>query len=345
MNVEIIGDDRRPNVRIVSTGEPVLCMVPTRRARAESALEEHGYRVTYGAHAFDMSRDLRWAGSPSERASDLMEAFEDSDVDVVLVAEADVGSAEMLEFLDSRVFINNPKPFVGACDNGYINAFLATDCALISQYGYGFLRDFGEPGGPFRETLDYFESVVNPREFLICNQFTRRTNERVSLLNPKSERRIRSRNVAGGVDWIRHGAARGRLIGGEISILPDIVRSSGMDLAGGILFWHVASHGLPIEPLFEELCKIDAVRDIEAMLIGAHPTTSLQAWSDVVRGLIKKYLPETLFPVVANTYIGELAPKWLVPYSEECRLNEDGSLVFRHGIAKSRLRSASHSGR
>jgi hypothetical protein len=70
------------------------------------------------------------------------------------------------------------------------------------------------------------------------------------------------------------------------------------------------------------------------MLIGAHPAMSWQSWSDVVRVLISKYLPETDFPVVANTYIGELAPKWLVPYSGECGLNEDGSLVFGQGIAR-----------
>jgi LD-carboxypeptidase N-terminal domain len=72
-----------------------------------------------------------------------MEAFEDSDVDVVLSAMAGQGSAEVLEFLDPRVFISNPKPFIRFCDNGYINDFLATRCALTSQYGCTFLFEFG----------------------------------------------------------------------------------------------------------------------------------------------------------------------------------------------------------
>lgn len=329
-----IGDDRRPNVRIVSPAEPALRMLPTRRARAESALEEHGYRVTYGTHAFDMSPDLSRAGSASSRASDLMEAFEDSDVDVVLASLAGQGSAEVLEFLEPRVFISNPKPFIGFCDNGYINAFLATSCGLTSYYGYMFLIDFGEAGGPFQGVLESLDFVVNPQEFLIRDQFTTRTNERVNFLDPESESRSRSRNVPAGLDWIRRGTAHGRLIGGEIAILPDMVRRFGIDLAGSILFWDVSYHDLPIETLFEELCKIDAVRDIEAMLIGAHPSMSLQAWSDVARDLVRKYLPETQFPVIANTYISHLSPTWLVPYSEECRLNEDGSLVFRLDVAE-----------
>jgi muramoyltetrapeptide carboxypeptidase len=269
-----------------------------------------------------------------------MEAFADSDVDVVLAAMAGRGSAEVLEFLDPRVFISNPKPFIGFCDNVYINAFLATRCALTSQYGCTFLFEFGEPGGPFPEVLESFKVMITSKEFIICDQFTSRSNERFRLLDPESESRIRSRNVAGGgLDWIRHGTARGRLIGAEIAILPDLVRRVGMDLAGGILFWDVAYHELPIEPLFEKLCKIDAVRNIEAMLIGAHPSMSLQAWSGVVRGLMRKYLPEALFPVVANTYISHLQPTWLVPYSEECRLNEDGSLVFRLDVAGQAQRS------
>lgn len=303
-------------------------MLPTRRARAESALEEHGYRVTYGAHAFDISRDLSRAGNAAARAADLMDAFADGDVDVVLAAMAGQGSAELLEFLDPHVFINNPKPFIGFCDNGYINAFLATRCALISQYGGTFLFEFGEPGGPFPEVLASFRSAVSPRQVLTCDQFTTRSDERFNLLDPKSESRIRNRNVPAGVDWIRQGTAHGKLIGGEIAILPDMVRRVGMDIAGGILFWDVSYHELPIEPLFEELCKIDAVHNIAAMLVGAHPSMPLQAWSDVVRGLLGKYLPESDFPVVANSYISHLQPTWLVPYSAECRLNEDGSLVF-----------------
>lgn len=263
-----------------------------------------------------------------------MAAFEDSDVDVVLSAMAGMGSAELLEFLDPQVFISNPKPFVGFCDNGYINAFLATRCALISQYGCTLLFEFGEPGGPFPEVLESFNLVVNPKGSLICDQFPRRSNERFDLVDPVSESRIRNRNVAGGQDWIRHGTARGKLIGGEIAILPDMVRRTGLDLTGAILFWDVSYHELPIEPLFEKLCQIDAVHNIAAMLVGAHPELTLPAWSDVVRGLIEKYLPETRFPVVANTYISHLQPTWLVPYSEECRLNEDGSLAFGPDVAE-----------
>ena len=62
-------------------------------------LRDHGYRVTYGLHAFDMSSDTKRAGSASARASDLMEAFADGDVDVVLAAGAGSGSDELLEFL------------------------------------------------------------------------------------------------------------------------------------------------------------------------------------------------------------------------------------------------------
>jgi hypothetical protein len=54
-----------------------------------------------------------------------MEAFEGSDVDVVLAAMAGHGSAEVLEFLDPRVFISNPKPFIGFAITGgmlYIGA-------------------------------------------------------------------------------------------------------------------------------------------------------------------------------------------------------------------------------
>jgi hypothetical protein len=70
------------------------------------------------------------------------------------------------------------------------------------------------------------------------------------------------------------------------------------------------------------------------MLVGAHPGMPLQAWYDCVQGLIKKHLPRTNFPVVVNTYTSHLSPCWLVPFSEECRLDKDGSLVFRWDRAR-----------
>jgi muramoyltetrapeptide carboxypeptidase len=244
-------------------------------------------------------------------------------------ASGTAGSAELLEFLDPRVFIDNPKPFVGFCDNGYINAFLATSCGLSSRYGYTFLHEFGEAGGPFQETLEHFASAVSPKESFICKPFSSRTSERVMFLDPVNESRIRSRNVDGALNWIRPGTAVGRLMGGEIATLPGIMRTANVDLAGDIFFWDVSYHDLPIDRLFADLCEIAAVREVGAMLVGAHPAMALEVWSDRVRDLVERFLPDTHFPIVANTYTSHRSPSWLVPFSEECSLNEDGSLTFR----------------
>ncbi|MFZ4506769.1 MAG: S66 peptidase family protein [Fimbriimonas sp.] len=77
-------------------------------------LEEEGYRVQLGAHAFD--RDDYLAGSDEARAADLMWAFTDPTIDAVICNRGGYGAARLFPYLDLDVMAASGKIFAGFSD-------------------------------------------------------------------------------------------------------------------------------------------------------------------------------------------------------------------------------------
>src|SRR5215472_13439471 len=88
------------DIRIISPSMATASYLPERRRRAEKALSDLGFRVSYGVHALTVSSDGITAGSARDRAEDFMAAFADPTVGAVLAADAGTGTAELLEFID-----------------------------------------------------------------------------------------------------------------------------------------------------------------------------------------------------------------------------------------------------
>jgi muramoyltetrapeptide carboxypeptidase len=319
---------RGGHVRIVSPAMPVLSYVPERARRAERVLTGLGFTVSYGRHAWLISDDGTTAGTRAQRAADLMEAFEDPSVDVILAAEAGLGSREVLDLLDPAAITANPKPFSGYCDNVFLNFYLASAARLSSLYGCTLMKHLGEAHGPYPETIDYLERSLASSSPLTCSPVAARTGEQLNWYDPELEARTRPRNVAGGWTWLRPGFARGTFLGGEITLIPELVRCFGLRPEAAVLFWDVAYHGLPVRQLFGDACASMDLTSLAGMVVGAHPTTAPAAWATAVDDLLGEFLPGIGYPVVVNADLSHLCPSWTVPFGEEAVLDSAAGIVF-----------------
>jgi muramoyltetrapeptide carboxypeptidase len=186
------------HIRVVSPAFPAMWFAPWRAQRAESCLTAVGYRVSYGRHAFAVSPDGLRAGTPQERAADLMEAVVDPDVDAILAAHSAVGSREIVPFLDAGTIAEHRKPFIGNCDNVFLHEFLAAHAGLSSYYGATYLEHFGEVGGAFPETVKYFTAATATNLPLACRPVPSRTRDWFNWYTKETEGEPRRRTVAGG---------------------------------------------------------------------------------------------------------------------------------------------------
>ena len=158
------------------------------------------------------------AGTDAERAADLNAAFADPKVDAVWCLGGGYGTSRILPHLDYETIRKNPKPFIGYSDiTGTLNAIHRLT---------GLVTFHGPLAGPMSDyALEAFRKTVMGREA-----------GRIAGPPPFAPRE-------GSVDrenrvWkLAPGRAKGRLVGGNISVFSTLVGTPfEPDLKGRILF-------------------------------------------------------------------------------------------------------------
>lgn len=217
-------------------------------AIVRESLEGLGLRVKVGRHV--MNRYGSLAGADADRAADLNGFFADADVKAVVPTRGGWGSARLLPLLDYDRIRRQPKVIVGYSD---ITALL---CAIHAKTG---LVTFHGPNGGGRwdsYSLDFFRRVLFD-------------GEAVTFSNPKS---TNDRNVLTQVtDRIRvitPGRARGRLIGGNLSVLTTIAGSPYVPSLDRVILF--------IEDVSEQYYRVDRMMT----------QLKLSGWLDRIAGFV-----------------------------------------------------------
>ncbi len=322
------------HLRILSPGMPTMAYIPDRVVRGRQVLTDAGWTVSLGANSLLVSDDGLTAGTAADRARDLMDAFLDPSVDAILAADAGLGSRDLLDALDPEAIAAHPKPFIGYCDNVFLNHYLATRAGISSLYGCTFMVHVGEAGGAYPETLDFLARALDSAAPLVYEPVATRTGDLIDWYVPDLERIPRERDIPGGWTWLRPGTARGRLLGGEITLLPELVDYFALDLTGAVLFWDISYHGLDVRPLFEQLCARVDLTGLAGMIIGGHPLVAPDEWAKTIAELVDEHLAGLRYPIVVNADLSHTCPAWIVPFGEPVELDSDGPLVFRRNTAR-----------
>ncbi|WBL26257.1 S66 peptidase family protein [Zunongwangia sp. HGR-M22] len=170
---------------------------------AKESFEAMGLKVKFGK--FVKNRYGHLAGTDKERAGELNAMFKDPSIDAIIALRGGSGSARILTLLDYDAIEANPKIFIGYSD------ITALHSAIFEKTG---LVTFHAPVAV--STWNSFS--VSHLKAILFNK------ENPLLENPKSigdnltqtSNRIRT---------IASGSAKGRLLGGNLSVLTGIMGS------------------------------------------------------------------------------------------------------------------------
>jgi muramoyltetrapeptide carboxypeptidase len=194
---------------------------------AQEVARALGLEPRLGAHARDRHGYL--AGRDEDRAADINGFFADPSVKGVFAIRGGWGSARVLPRLEWQTIRTNPKVLVGYSD------ITALHCGVQARTG---LVSFHAPDGlsawpPF--SVDQFRRIVFDGEAL-------------TMANPPgSEERLVQ--VENRTRAITPGRARGRLVGGNLTVLTTLLGSPYVpSLDGAILF---------VEDVNEEIYRVD----------------------------------------------------------------------------------------
>jgi muramoyltetrapeptide carboxypeptidase len=195
---------------------------PSRIERGVRYLEGLGYRTLPGKHLTSRSGYL--AGTDDERASDIHAMFSDPRVKGIFCLRGGYGTPRLLGLLNYRLIARHPKVFVGYSDITALHLAFYARAGLVSFHGPMVGVDMIAGMDPFAE-----EALWG----LLTSPARRRR-----LFPPES-----------GVTTLKGGKGRGRLLGGNLSLL--------VSLLGTPYFPPRGKHLLFLEDVGEEPYRVD----------------------------------------------------------------------------------------
>lgn len=243
---------------------------PDRLALAARTVKFFDLRMKLGQHVGQRLGYL--GGTDQERLDDLHEMFRDPQVKAVWAIRGGYGSTHLLDGIDYGLLRSNPKIFLGYSDITALHLAIHRHAGLVTFHGPVVLGDFSAyTQAAFRRALfsaDPLGAVTNPPE----------TNP----LRPAHPLRT-----------VRPGKARGRLIGGNLSLVS---RTMGTP-------YEVETRGriLLLEDVDEEPYSIDG------MLTQLRLAGKLEAAAGIVFGECHNCRPRQFQPSFESTLsLGEV---------------------------------------
>src|SRR5258705_4560439 len=224
---------------------------PDRIRFAAETIESLGFRVRSGAHLRD--RDGYLAGSDADRARDINAMFTDDAVDAIWCVRGGYGASRLLPALDYELIRRKPKALIGYSDITALHMAIQRHVGLVTFPGPVAWRAFT----PY--TLDALRRVLWHAE----------TPARLAE-PPPFERR------EGQVDWAHRvvtlvaGKARGRLLGGNLSLMSHLSGTPYLpDLRGSIVFLEdVEEAYYRVDRMLTQLWLAGALDDVAGMVLG-----------------------------------------------------------------------------
>ncbi|MGE5658035.1 MAG: S66 peptidase family protein [Actinomycetota bacterium] len=181
-------------------------------------LPKLGLNVKYGAHFFDRYGYL--AGSDADRAADVNTMFADPSIQAIFAGMGGWGCNRILPLLDYELIRNHPKIIMGYSDLTSLLLAIYAKSNIVTFHGPLLVSKWN----PFTVTSAQ-KALFNREPFLLQN------------LNTVP------------IQTIAPGKTRGRLIGGNLSVLTAMIGSSYLpDWKQSILF---------VEEIGEEVYRID----------------------------------------------------------------------------------------
>lgn len=279
---------------------------------AKSKLELLGYDIKYSKNAF--VKDECLSSSVENRVADIHEAFEDSNVEIILAAIGGYNSNQLLQYIDYDLIKNNPKVICGYSDNTVLLNAIYEMTGMTTYLGPNF-HSFAMKKG-LEYTTDSFNTVIN--------------EEKHKLIDPKTyssdkwydDQENRKFIINDGMIIINEGKAKGKIIGGNLCSLNLLQGTKYMpSLKNKILFLEDdalvgAEFPYEFDRNLVSLMQQPYFNTVKALVIGRTQEATQMNVEKWIKILDKKELHN--MPIVINTNFGHTTPNATIPIGGDC---------------------------
>lgn len=279
---------------------PAYWLEPERMAHAVGVFESLGYQVKLGKSTG--LKDYKCAGSPEERAADIMAMFEDASVDAIICARGGYGGNRVLPLLDYDVIRNNPKIFVGYSDITGFLASITQQSGLVTFHG-PMLTTFGERAVPYN--IETLQQVLSG-------------DPNVAI---SSTPLCRARTL-------RPGRAAGPLWGGNLSLVIERLATPGqIDLGGSILFVEdIGEYLYKFDRMMLHLKRSGSLDRIRGLIVGemVEMEDTDEPFGRNVDEIVLDICADLDIPIISNFPCGHGDYQATLPIAHDVELHADG---------------------
>ncbi len=311
----------------------------------EARLKAYGLNVKYMPNA---RRGLEYLGAhPEARAADLLAAYCDPEVDMILCAIGGDDTYRLAPYLFDNSQLKRVvthKPFLGFSDTT-VNHFMLNKLGVPTFYGQAFLPDVCELD---REMLPYTRSYF---EELISTGHIREVHpsdiwyESRSDFGPNQVGTALPAHPNSDFNLLQ-GSARfqGKILGGCIDTMydffngerhadmPDICRKYGLFPSieawrGKVLLLESSEEQMPPEKYrraLEYLKRSGVFSAVSGVLVGKPMD---EKYHDEYRRLLVRVIDNPSLPVVCNINIGHALPRCIIPFGVDAVVDAQQQLI------------------
>lgn len=254
--------------------------------------EEFGYK----------SRSVR------ARADEIHAAFSEEEVRGIICLRGGYASAMLLDSLDYSLIAKNPKVFVGYSDITAMHCAINKLAGLVTYHGPVALSAFT------KYTIDSFEEVLF------------RGTRPLILQNPQVDKSPRPQHPT---RTISGGTARGRIIGGNLSIICSLMGTPyEIDTKGKILMIEdVGEEPYRMDRMLNQLRLAGKLHDAAGIVVGecvdcnSNGLNPSKVWDPSLGEVLDAYLSALGKPVFYGLTFGHTSDQLTVPIGAEAELD------------------------
>lgn len=304
-------------VALVAPSSPAFD--PEHNAVAAEVVTAMGFKPKLFPHAGEATKYL--AGPDADRAADLNAAFADSSVDAVFCLRGGYGASRILPLLDYEMMKKNPKVLIGYSD---ITALLNAIHRLT-----GLVTFHGPIGGEMQTDYTYaaFKKVL----------YETQAAGRIADPPPFRGKSELSLDVENRIGLISPGKAKGRLVGGNISVFSTLVGTPfEPDLKGRILFLEeVGEDPYRIDRWLTQFLLTGKLAGLAGIALGRFHECGPKDYKPSFGGMgtwtwqevCADRLGKLGIPVIANLVFGHIPDKATLPLGVMAELDGDAGTL------------------
>ncbi len=314
-------------VRIIAPSVSLSQLSEENKQRAVQVFEDRGYKVTFSKNSLATSDFVNTADARL-RAEDIMEAFRDPNVKLILAAFGGFLANQTLRHLDFDVIKQNPKLFCGYSDITVLSGAFWAKGGFVTYSGPNFNTFAMKEGADF--TKEYFFKCMESddpieigiSEFYTNDDWAKNQDYRTYIKNP-------------GTRVFHPGSCEGTILGGNLCTLNLLQGTDYMpNLDDTFLFIEddkLAGLKFPGEFArnFQSLLHCFKPGQIKGLVLG-RPEEGTNMNAGVAKDIIEQLEELRDVPVVYGFDFGHTSPAFTFPIGGRAKMTakENGEIAL-----------------